>query len=186
MHVHDENPTQPPSVSRDRAEFFSLYTQHSRQIYGYLRASLPQQADADDAFQEVSVVLWEKFDDFRPGTNFLAWAMQVAKFCILNMRDRRRRFPVGLDQEFLETVALESLAMTDVLEAQHRALADCYQQLSAAQRHLIDRRYQAGVGVKQLAEETRRPLRTVYRLLERIHSALMQCIERKLGKDESP
>jgi RNA polymerase sigma-70 factor (ECF subfamily) len=184
MSLGDKDSAQPsPPAKSDRAEFFALYTRHSRQLYGYLRALVPQQADADDAFQEVSAVLWEKFDDFQPGSNFVAWAMQVAKYCVLNWRDRQRRLPVSLSDAFLEAVALESAGMTDLLEAQHRALADCYQQLPVEQRDLLDQRYRASASVKQLAEETKRPLRTVYRLLEQIHSALMQCIERKLHKE---
>ena len=165
----------------DRAEFFTLYTRHSRQLHGFIRALVPQHADAEDAFQEVSAILWQKFDDFEPGSNFAAWAMQIARFCVLQQRDRQKRLPVSLGTEFLEAVALESAEMADLLDAQHKALADCYAKLPAENRELLDRRYHAGVSVKQLAADLGRPLRSVDRLLEQVHSALMKCIDGKIG-----
>lgn len=175
--------TNPPT---DRAEFFALYTRHSRQLYGYLRAVVPQQADAEDAFQEVSAVLWKKFDSFTPGTNFAAWAMQVARYWVLNWHESKHRQPISTSDDLLESIALDSLEMNDALEAQHAALADCYQQLNVDQRRLVDRRYRSGISVRQLADEEQQPLRSMYRLLEQIHAALLRCIDRKLGKDASP
>ncbi len=70
-----------PLQDRQRtAEFVRLYTAHSRRIYTYLLTLLPQRADAEDVFQEVGTLLWEKFCDFTPGTNFAAWACKIAQF----------------------------------------------------------------------------------------------------------
>jgi DNA-directed RNA polymerase specialized sigma24 family protein len=84
----------------------------------------------------------------------------------------------------LETIAGEASDMIDGLDAQHRALAECYSRLSATDRDLIDRRYRSGMSIKDLAEQLGRPLRTVYRLFERIHIALLNCIELRLSKKE--
>jgi RNA polymerase sigma-70 factor (ECF subfamily) len=51
-------------------EFVQLFAQSSRRIYAYIRTLVPNQADAEDVFQETSKVLWEKFADYEIGTDF--------------------------------------------------------------------------------------------------------------------
>ena len=171
-----------PILTDDEAgrEFFVQYTRHARQLYRFIRTLVPNQADAEDAFQDVSAILWQKFHQFEPGSNFSAWALQVAHYCVLNLRQRQRRAACQLSDEVFDAIAGDAAEMHDLLERQHRALADCYRQLTTSNRELIDQRYRAGTSVKILAAQLRRPLRTVYRLLDRIHSNLLNCIERNL------
>jgi RNA polymerase sigma-70 factor (ECF subfamily) len=181
------NPSQSSGVGTsggtDRDEFSLLYRTHARQIYCFIRTMVTHQADAEDVFQDVSAILWQKFSQFQSGTNFLAWANQIAKFCVLNHRDYQKRANFLLGNQFIEVVAGDASNMFESLEAQHQALAECYARLSARDRSLVDRRYRKGVSVKDLAEQMGRPLRTVYRLLERVHIALLDCVERRIGKE---
>ena len=177
----------PPILTDDEAgrEFFVQYTRHARQLYRFIRTLVPNQSDAEDAFQDVSATLWQKFDQFEPGTNFSAWALQMARYRVLNLRQQQqRRAACQLSDEVFDAVADEAAEMHDLLERQHGALADCYQRLTVANRELIDNRYRMGTSVKDLATQLRRPLRTVYRLLDRIHSNLLECIERRLSAEE--
>lgn len=168
-------------VNRD--QFSVLYKRHAQQVYAFIRAMVPQQADAEDAFQDVSAVLWQKFGQYQEGTNFLAWATQIAKFRVLNLRDYQHRSKFVLNNDFIETVTSDAWPMVELLDAQHRALADCYRRLSEQERRLVDQRYRDGLTVKDLAERMNRPLRTVYRVFERIHIALLDCVQRKLTEE---
>jgi len=47
--------------------------------------------------QEVSVVLWKKFADFREGAGFPAWALGVARFEALAWRRDKARDRLVLD-----------------------------------------------------------------------------------------
>jgi RNA polymerase sigma-70 factor (ECF subfamily) len=167
-------------------EFLGLYSRHAKHIYQFIRSLVSNQADAEDAFQEVSTALWQKFHQFQPGSNFRAWALQMARFSVSNLRQRQRRAGPQLSDEAFDAVAADATEMHELLEKQHRALADCYQQLPIANRQLIDQRYQSEASVKELAQKLNRPLRTVYRLLDRIHSSLLDCIERKLEGSKLP
>jgi RNA polymerase sigma-70 factor (ECF subfamily) len=175
------NSDDPPSENRQ--EFASLYQMHARELYCYIRTLVPNQTDAEDTFQDVSAVLWQKFGQFQSGTNFMAWAARVAKYCVLNLRDYQRRSKVIINNEFIEAVAGEFGETKETIDAHFRALADCYTRLSSADRKLVDNRYQGGTSIKDLAEQMGRPLRTVYRLFERIHITLLNCIERKIRKE---
>jgi RNA polymerase sigma-70 factor (ECF subfamily) len=64
----------------------------------------------------------------------------------------------------------------DVLDAQHEALADCYAKLSPRDQHLIELRYQEGATVKSVAERLQRSVDAVYKALNRIHTALLDCV----------
>ena len=119
MNTHDDN----------TREFVALLTRHSRRIYSFLRALVPHQADTEDLFQEVSTTLWEKFGTFRPGSDFLAWAFQIAHYKVLNFRQRQSHRPQLFADDLLEKLAGDRLALDDTLEGHSVALADCYQNL---------------------------------------------------------
>src|SRR5436190_19336309 len=61
-----------------RKRLVGLLTRHQRQIFSYIYVLVPNRADAEDLLQETSVVICEKFHEFREGTDFVAWACQIA------------------------------------------------------------------------------------------------------------
>jgi len=169
----------------DRSQFFALYTEHTRRIYGHIRTLVPNQADAEDIFQETSTILWEKFGDFEPGTNFAAWACQIAYYRVLNYRHRRGRQPIAFSDEFLAILDQEMNSMSPFLASHHRALADCYEKLDEKDKRLLDGRFRDGASVKELATNVGKSLRTTYRMLERIYAILLDCIELSLEGSDS-
>ena len=58
-----------------RKRLMLLMTRHQRQIFGYIYTLVPNRADAEDILQETSLVICEKFDEFKEGTDFVAWAL---------------------------------------------------------------------------------------------------------------
>ena len=56
---------------------------------------LPVAADAEDVLQEANMVLWEKFDQYVPGTSFFAWACRVIRFQVLKYREKQARGPTA-------------------------------------------------------------------------------------------
>ncbi len=167
-------------------EFVSLLTRHSRRIYGFIRSLVPHQTDAEDLFQETSTTLWEQFDHFCLGTDFRAWAFQIAYYKVLNYRQRRARLPQLFDEDMIELLAAERLLLDDSLEARFRALADCYGKLSEQDRELVDLRYAERATVLQVADQISRSTDFVYKALRRIHGSLYRCIDRTLGEEEGP
>ena len=55
-----------------------LMTQHQRRIFSYIYTLVPDRHHAEDLLQESSLVICEKFDEFELGTDFVAWACQIA------------------------------------------------------------------------------------------------------------
>ena len=54
-----------PNPDRDdkHVRFLQLFTEHEGALRVFLRALLPSREAAAEAFQETSIVLWEKFDE---------------------------------------------------------------------------------------------------------------------------
>jgi len=173
-------PNPDSSSPIDRSQFFSLFTKHTRRIYGHIRTLVPNQADAEDIFQETSAILWEKFEDFELGTNFAAWACQIAYYRVLNYRHQKGRQPIAFSDEFLAVLDQEMNSMGPFLTSHHKALADCYEKLDEKDKRLIEGRFQNGISVQELAKDVGKSLRATYRMLERIYAILLDCIELSL------
>jgi RNA polymerase sigma-70 factor, ECF subfamily len=171
-------------TDNDTKEFVALLTRYSRRIYSFIRTLVPNQADAEDLFQDVSTTLWEKFGAFRRGTDFRAWAFQIAHYKVLNFRQRQMRLPQLFGDELVERLSHERLLLDDALEARFHALADCYQKLNRLDRELIDLRYAEGATVPVVAAHTGRSVDFVYKALRRIHGALYRCIDETVHEAE--
>lgn len=163
------------------AEFVQLFTRHQRRLYLYILSQVPHPVAAEEILQDANVVIWSKFRQFQPGTNFLAWCTQIANYEILKYRTRRKRERLQFSDEFLQQVAEEALTRSDELERRRDALIDCIQKLRPRDRELIQRRYAPGESGKHLAEELGRPSNSVYQSLGRIRRALWECIQRRLA-----
>jgi RNA polymerase sigma-70 factor (ECF subfamily) len=164
-------------------EFVELFSQSAQRIYGYIRTLIPNRADAEDVFQETSKVLWEKYGEYRSGTDFCAWAISVAHFKALQARRRKGTSPYSFSEQLdglLEGAAIEAAPSSS---ARLQALADCFQKLPPADRDLIDARYQAGANTKTLADQSRRSSDAIYRALRRIHKALFDCVRQTLSEE---
>lgn len=171
----------------DRAkEFVSLLTRYSRRIYSFIRSLVPNQSDAEDLFQDASTTLWEQFEKYSPGSDFRAWAFQIAYYKVLNYRQRKARLPQLFGDDMIEMLAAERLLLDDSLEARFRALADCYGKLTEEEREMVDLRYTEKATVSDVAGQMSRSVDYVYKALRRIHGSLYQCIDRTLSEEERP
>ena len=172
---------QPDESQKTDAEFVQLFTRHQRRLYLFILAQVPSPVDAEEILQETNVIIWRKCDQFKLGTNFLAWASQIAKYEVLKYREKHRRDRLYFSDSFVEQVADEALATSDELELRRTALLHCLGKLRDQDRELIQRRYAPGENGKSLAEFLGRPVNSVYQSLGRIRRTLMECIDRRLA-----
>src|SRR6059058_3986519 len=130
--------------SESRKQLVALLTQHQRRIFAYIYTLVPNRTDAEDILQETSLIICEKFADFEPGTDFVAWACQIAYWRVRYARQKFARSKVVFDQEILDVVAQTASSMTDELDERHEALAHCLQRLHPRDRELLIARYEPG------------------------------------------
>src|SRR5207249_11545384 len=65
-----------PGVDKSKI-FLPLFLQNQRRLYAYILTLLPNRADADDVLQEASLVMWDKFDERAPPSDFTAWGCRI-------------------------------------------------------------------------------------------------------------
>ena len=173
-------------MSQRKSEFESLLSEHQHRIYGYVFALLRDASDAQDVMQQTAIILWQKFDQFDPETNFFSWAATVARYEVLNFTKYRRRSRLYFDQSLMEQLAEEAdTRAAEHSESRRRALRECLGKLSSPDRKLIETRYSHGLGSRQIAEILGRSPRSVCNSLLRIHKSLLACIERSIRRNET-
>jgi RNA polymerase sigma-70 factor (ECF subfamily) len=174
----------PHSVDRQKS-LMALMTRHQRQIFAYLYTLVPDRHDAEDLLQETSVVICEKFHEFQPGTDFVAWACQIAWWRVRYARQKFARAKVIFDDDLLESVARTATTMREELDARHEALAGCLQKLAPRDRELVLTRYEAGHGVAEAAKRTGRSMEAAYKALNRLRKLLHDCVTHELAHETS-
>src|SRR5215208_1241171 len=110
-------------------EFVRLLTQHQSLIRGFLFTLLPFHSEADDLFQRTSIVLWRKFQQFQIGSDFGAWACQIAKLEVRNFLRVGRRDRLCFSDELLASLADMRLAIDTELGLRREALRQCVAKL---------------------------------------------------------
>src|SRR5947209_18079426 len=84
---------------RDKADFAERLGRYQTQLFGYIYSLVRNVDDADDLFQQTSLMLWDKFDQFDPDKSFIAWACGVPRFELSNfVRTRGPRRPYFTDE----------------------------------------------------------------------------------------
>jgi RNA polymerase sigma-70 factor (ECF subfamily) len=165
-------------------EFAHLLQRSAGQIVAYLHALLLNWSDAEDVFQESCLVLWEKFDEFEPGTNFLGWALRVAQNKAMNFRRTRARRARFWRPE-LQVALMAAVSDRDAAAAGDSlaALAVCMDRLSEGDRRLVQRCYGDRVPVQRIAAELGRSPQSVHNSLRRVRTLLLECIQ-EVREDE--
>lgn len=170
-----------PQCEPDRhAEFLRAFAAHEPAVRAYARRLVPTRSDADDVMQEVAVVLWEKFDEFREGGDFKAWACGIARYKALAWLRDKGRDRLVLDSDVVEMIAEQSMASEPQLQQQREALETCLEKVAPAERELIARAYEPDAKIREVAQTSGRSVGGFYQWLYRVRQMLLDCVKRKL------
>jgi len=167
------------------ADFVALLATCQRPIFLYAMSLLGNVDDAEEVVQESGLVLWKKFHEYQPGTNFIRWACQIARYQSLKVRARRFRGPQIFSNDFLAMFVAASEERSQAeLESRQQAFSQCMQKLSASDQDLIARRYRKGDSTRDVAVSLNRSVQGTRRSLQRIREALARCVRLKLAREE--
>ena len=166
----------PIPIERGEA-FTRLLVATQPRLYGFICSLIGDRSASDDVLQEVSSVLWRKFEDYEEGTNFNAWALKIARYSVLEWRRKQSRTPLPLDEETLVTLADQSADMAESVGEMREALHLCLAKLPDRQRDLLRARYFEEEPVQSIAKRWQRTRMAIYKMLRKTHSALLGCIE---------
>jgi RNA polymerase sigma-70 factor (ECF subfamily) len=162
----------------DKLTFINLLTVHYCRLHSFVLCMVSNKSDADDVMQETTLQMWEKFDEFEPGTDFFAWAKAIARYKILDLRKKRARLHCQLDNSVLELLHTEQDEQDDLMDRKLETLKNCIKKLSRDQRAILQFKYSEKIPAKQIAQRVGVPLHTFYRQLSGLHSILLACVKR--------
>lgn len=161
-------------------QFVQLFLKSHRRLYCYVMAIVASPSDADDIVQEVACVLWTKYDEYEPGTDFTAWAITIARHKIFNylrsQKSHRRRF----SQQSIEMIEQIGSEEGGKEAARIEAMRHCIRKLKKTEQMILSIRYEEGETLRNMARRLGLNINTLYSRLSRLHLMLLSCIERSM------
>jgi RNA polymerase sigma-70 factor (ECF subfamily) len=170
--------------SQHHEQFLRLFAASEAALRTFVRSLLPSASDAADTMQEVSVVLWQKFPEFDETRDFRKWAFGVARVEALKFRRDKARDRHVFNDDLAGRLAEEAAAADSRHAAQRDALESCLQKLPSPQRALVLAAYAKGVRMDELAAQRGQTAMSLYKLLQRIRQALLECVQRTIRREE--
>jgi RNA polymerase sigma-70 factor (ECF subfamily) len=164
------------------ADFLRLFAEHEAALRVFVRSMLPVRSDADEVMQQVSVVLWSKFETAR---DFKKWAFGVARLEVLRFLQTRKRDRHVFDEELLHRLADRVALHEREIVSRREALDGCLQKLSGTHRELVLSAYTKGTRIDELATLRGQTPMALYKLLHRIRQTLLECVERNLAEEQT-
>lgn len=173
-------PSSDSDHEQARERVNALFVQFSPEVRGFILALMPNMSRADDIFQETFLTVSRKAADFKPGTNFLAWACTIARFKVLEAGRKRPSDLQPLSDEVLESLS----AVVPEPESEDRELQmlnECMEELHSHTRRAMELRYEQGHKPAEIARRLGWTAESVYVVLSRARAALRDCVGRKLS-----
>ena len=165
-------------------DFLRLLLKSEREILRYVMAIVPQTGDAQEVFQETAVALWKQIDKYDPSKPFTPWACRFAANKAKEHLRNHGRWSGFLDEDIASMLLARREELSPDLDRRVGPLRDCLGELSKNNRRLIEKYYFDQASVEQTACEVGRSVAAIYKSLQRIRAALMNCVNSKLASPE--
>jgi len=156
--------------------------QQRAELIGYAWLVVGDPDLAEDVFQEVSVAAIRKADEINDADHLTGWLYQAIRLQGLKARrDQSRRHQL-LSPDILEVLA-DSPTHTQDDSARQAALRECVNRLQGTTRDILEMRYGQNLKPAAIAKATGKNIQTIYKTITRAHSALRDCITKRLAKE---
>ncbi|MBI4564165.1 MAG: sigma-70 family RNA polymerase sigma factor [Planctomycetes bacterium] len=155
LSTHDDASTPDAGRAPDAGErVAALLMKHRTQLLAYLLSTVRHPHDAEDLLQEISLIAIQRREQYREGTNFLAWIHKILRYRLMKYAARSQRSAAVLPPETLDRLAAAEEApadRNDLLAQRRNAMRECLKALRGQARKVLELRYDGGLGVPQIA-----------------------------------
>jgi len=163
-----------------KREFEEKILEHIDSLYNLAIRMTQNEQDAEDLVQEASLKAYRHFDKFKPGTNFKAWIMTIARNIYINCYRKKLKEPQKIEFEAVE----DFIALTEISGAQEEIFSEniksSIDRLPEELRTTIMLFYAEGFSYKEIAKIMDVPMGTV---MSRLYTA-RQTLKRQLSAYE--
>jgi RNA polymerase sigma-70 factor, ECF subfamily len=161
--------------------FLKEFALHHDRLFAYLFSLLPHRPDAEDVFQRTSLILWQKFGQWDPASDFLSWACGVAFYEVRNFIRVASRDRLRFGEALLDTLAKERAATLKQRDERVAALQECLKKLDQGERELLQKAYIDEESIRELARRDGQAAQTLYNRLNLVRKRLLNCTDLRVG-----
>ncbi len=167
---------------RGQQDFINVFLASHRVLYAYAVSITPNLNDAEEVFQETSLILWKKWQDYDSQREFLPWAFGIARIQAKNHLSKSGRQGELLGDDVAMIVAKTFEQSNQTLDTRLEALQKCFDKLPAKQQKLLKQCYSENVGtpLQVIAAEMKVTANSLYLQLKRLRELLHSCIDNAL------
>lgn len=165
------------SDSTHQEEFIGLLSDCQSRIRATIFALIHDMHDVEEVYQNACLVMWRKFDSYRPDTQFAKWACSIAYLEVkkyLSQKQKGTRFSRAFLEQFMTWEKTRPEAADDCFTQE---LHSCMERLGANDRQVLQLRYWEKKHVYEIAADMGRTPQSVSNTLGRIRMQLMECIK---------
>jgi RNA polymerase sigma-70 factor, ECF subfamily len=178
-----ENPADgkrtPDSAAEHTMRVQQLFVKHQSRLKAFILSLQPDFAEADDILQETFLVVTRKAGDFEEGSNFMAWALTIARFKVQEALRRRRAAERALSEEVIEMLAVAWPA-EGFFETRSAAVRSCLEKLAPRMQQVMRLRYFAEHGPQEIARLLSWTPNSVNVALSKARKLMHDCVARRL------
>ena len=165
--------------------FMKLAFKHDKRIYAYIFTLVPNNADAEDIFQETMAIMWEKFDQYKEGENFGSWGVGIAYNIIRNFRKKKARSKLVFEEDIESLLSGEAACSVSLIDDRIYALRQCLKKLHQKDIEMLVLRYEQNTSVKDIARKKGQKIQRIYAVLARLNDRLLRCIRNTMAIQET-
>ncbi len=152
-----------------------------KELYVYVLSLVISTSDADDILQDVLALMWTKFNEFRPGTDFVAWGKTIARYKVMDFLRKTKASKLHYDSDVLKLIESKS-SQSHNLTDHKKAMQDCLKKLSEKYMGVLRMRYVNDMTFNQMSRKLGVSKQSVHRAVSRIHALLVKCVNRVLSE----
>jgi len=158
--------------------FMSLLVQNQKWIQAYISYLVPNRSDCEDVLQDTLTEMWNKFDEYKEGTNFKAWGISMARFKILSHQNKYQKFKFHFHPDTIKLLEKETQTEFDKrhLEDQKDILRGCLKKLSSKEKEYLSFRYEQQLTFEGIADRFGISMQAAYKAISIIYTRLLKCV----------
>lgn len=163
-----------------------LLVPHQRQIHAFIFYLVANRADADDILQDTLAEMWNKFNEYKEGTNFVSWGLTIAKYKVYQFVHKSKKYRFHFDPQMLELLEHEASKRNGVhaLEEKIEILKECVTKLQTKEQKMLNLRYEKNLTFEGISKQFGVSIPAIFKAMSRTHARLAQCIELTLRARE--
>lgn len=164
---------------RDRAAFDALYELASPKLFGVCMRLMKNKNDAEEAFQETWIRIWQKAPTYgSTGAPAMAWMITVTRNLAIDKLRLRKMPALNIDEAY-DIADKSPDPEANALASDERQQIDrCLNELDDAKAGAVRGAYLEGYSYEELAARFEIPINTMRTWLRRSLIKLRECLER--------